>query len=137
MQAYTGVKTLYLESNAISTIENLSHMVDLRSLYLGKNIIHQIEHLQLLTNLETLDLSDNDISCIDNLAPLVRLKTLNISKNKCHSLDDIAHLSECPSITSLDLSGNKIADPAALDMLVEQPLSLLRFAGNPVVSSTT
>lgn len=134
-QAYTGVKTLYLESNAISVIEGLDALRELRCLYLGKNVIHRISGLDHLTNLESLDLSDNDLTSLHALGGLARLKTLNFANNKCRSAADIAHLQDCPSITSLDLSGNKIDDPEALEVLAGRPLSLLRFSGNPVVSA--
>jgi len=40
-QEYTGLKTLYLEQNALSVIENLGHLAELRCLYMGKNVIAQ------------------------------------------------------------------------------------------------
>lgn len=41
-QEYVGLKTLYLEQNALSEIENLEKLVELRCLYLGRNIISQV-----------------------------------------------------------------------------------------------
>eukprot|EP00967_Tisochrysis_lutea_P007561 scaffold9027_cov23-Tisochrysis_lutea.AAC.2 len=43
-QEYTGLKTLYLEQNALSEIEGLEKLVELRCLYLGKNVISQVRH---------------------------------------------------------------------------------------------
>lgn len=59
---------MYLESNAIDTIENLDHMVEMRCLYLGKNMIHSISGLGAFALLETLDLSGNDLYRLENLS---------------------------------------------------------------------
>lgn len=61
-QAYTGLKTLYLEGNAISRIEGLDTLIGLRCLYLGRNLIRKVEGLANLENLDTLDLHENDVS---------------------------------------------------------------------------
>ena len=78
-QAYTGLKTLYLECNAIADIEGLDALVNLRCVYLGKNMIHQITGLDSLTQLETLDLSENDIRRVEGLEHLTNLKFLSLS----------------------------------------------------------
>lgn len=99
-------------------------------------MIHEVAGLGSLTQLETLDLADNDITKVQNLACLPCLKTLNLSGNKLHTAEDIAELQQCSSLTSLDLSSNKLANPAALDVLLPMPLALLRLTGNPLVGST-
>ena len=58
----TGVKALWLESNAIREIDNLSHMIDLSALFLHNNRISKIQNLHKLTNLRTLNLSNNCIT---------------------------------------------------------------------------
>lgn len=83
LQAYTGLKTLYLESNAIADIEGLEALTNLRCLYLGKNMIHQAAGLETLTQLESLDLSDNDIHCIEGLKSLNKLKFLSLAGQSC------------------------------------------------------
>jgi hypothetical protein len=61
-QALTGLRTLYLESNAIAAIQGLEQLTNLRSLYLGRNLIDSIQGLEQLALLETLDLSENRIA---------------------------------------------------------------------------
>lgn len=78
-QAYTGLKTLYLECNAIADIEGLDALVNLHCLYLGKNMIHQIVGLDSLIQLETLDLSENDIRHVEGLNHLPKLKFVSLS----------------------------------------------------------
>ena len=79
LQAYTGLKTLYLECNAIADIEGLDALVNLRCLYLGKNLIHEITGLDNLIQLESLDLSENDIRRVEGLSSLSKLKFLSLA----------------------------------------------------------
>jgi Leucine-rich repeat (LRR) protein len=135
MQEYTGLKTLYLEQNAILVIENLDKLVNLRCLYLGKNMISEITGLEALTALETLDLSDNYIEKVSGLSGLPVLRTLTLSGNKMRSIADVQHLEQCSALTSLDLSNCRLEDTAVVDMVIRKPLSYLRLQGNPCVSS--
>ena len=130
------MRTLYLECNAIDTIEGLEKLIDLRCLYLGQNMISCISGLESLRLLENLDLSQNDICTVENLACLPRLRTLNLSGNKIRSRANVENLAACPSLTSLDLATNRIDDVEAVEVLKPlSNLSLLRLVGNPVVSS--
>lgn len=104
MQAYTGLKTLYLQQNAISEIENLHMLRELRTLSLGQNIISNIQGLECLTNLENLDLSQNCIEKVEGLSCLPKLKNLNLSGNRMKSVEDIRDLVQCTALTSLDVS---------------------------------
>ena len=65
----------------------------------------------------------------------MQLTTLICTNNQLASLDSIAHLAELKSLTTLDLQGNALADPAILDLLTQMPnLRCLYLKGNPVVS---
>lgn len=133
-QAYTGLKTLYLEQNAIDTIQNLDALVNLRCLYLGRNAVQHIGlGLSLLVQLDTLDLSENYITCVDGLDGLPALRTLNLSGNKLKRQEDVAHLQGCPSLTSLDLASNAIEEGAIELVASMTQLSYLRLMGNPGV----
>lgn len=79
LQAYTGLKTLYLECNALDRIEGLNLLINLRCLYLGKNMISEVEGLESLLQLETLDLSENRIETLSGLRHLPQLKTLALA----------------------------------------------------------
>ena len=83
LQAYTGLKTLYLECNALDRIEGLRSLTNLRCLYLGKNMISEVEGLDSLLQLETLDLSENRIETLSGLRHLPQLKTLALA-GECH-----------------------------------------------------
>lgn len=49
------------------------------------------------------------------------LHTLQISHNKLSSVESVSHLAECESISVLDLSHNKLEDPAIIDVLAKMP----------------
>lgn len=134
LQEYTGLRTLYLEQNAIADIENLDNLINLRCLYLGRNMICSTLGLQMLTNLETLDLAENVISTVTDLSKLPLLKTLNISGNRLHTMDDIRDLSACAQLQSLDMASNRLEAPEVADFVMTMPLLYLRLMGNPVVS---
>ena len=58
---------IWFDSNAIHTIENLSHLRGLKFLYLRQNCIRELGGLDELYHLEVLDVSANFISKIENL----------------------------------------------------------------------
>ena len=69
-------------------------------------------------------------------SPFTQLTTLICTNNQLATLDAISHLAELKSITTLDLQGNALADPAILDLLQQMPnLRCLYLKGNPVVSA--
>ena len=109
LEAYTGLKALYMESNGVQRIEGLSELRQLRALYLKSNLIAKIEGLDTLQNLVTLDLSENSITKLEGLSSLPNLSTLNVAKNSLKSVDSIRHLENCKALTSVDLSNNCIS----------------------------
>lgn len=134
-QAYTGVSTLYLESNAISRIQGLDALKNLRCLYLGNNLLDSLVGLQQLTQLEVLDVSHNRISSCVGLSALVSLRSLDVSCNRLISAADLAELASCTRLVTLDLSGNQLVAEGLLELLTGSrwQLALLRLQGNPLV----
>lgn len=134
-QAYTGLRTLYLESNAIATIEGLSAQQHLRTLHLGKNLLDSLHGLQTLTQLEVLDVSHNRISSCAGLGALKSLCSLDISCNRLSTAADLAELQSCTRLVTLDMSQNQLCADGVLELLGEGrwQLALLRLQGNPLV----
>ena len=113
-QEYYNVRSIFLECNGISKIENLEVMPQLVSLYLQSNCITRMENLDLLCNLQYLNLSHNSISEVENLGTLNVLDTLNLAANKFEDVEKLKGLSERPTLRSVDVSANYFEDGDAL-----------------------
>ena len=81
MDAYTGLKCLWLEGNGLQKIENLDALTAMRCLYLQKNLIRRMEGLSAMTQLDTVNVSYNGIRAIEGLGELRRLNTLQFTHN--------------------------------------------------------
>ncbi|KAJ3338998.1 Dynein assembly factor 1, axonemal [Gonapodya sp. JEL0774] len=93
-----------------------------------------MENLERLVNLDTLSLGNNLIHKIEGIGSIAGLKTLQMPNNYIRTAEDMKGLLECPSLSILDLSHNKIEDPTIIDVLVQMPnLTVLNLQGNPVI----
>jgi len=89
-----------------------------------------------MKELRILNLEQNHISKIENLDELTNLETLQLSRNCISDANDLKHLEDCFSITTLDISHNKIKhNPDTLvEILSKMPnLRVLNLMGNEVV----
>ncbi|KAJ3105390.1 Dynein assembly factor 1, axonemal [Phlyctochytrium planicorne] len=134
LDAYTGLRSLWLEGNGLSKIQNLEKLTELRCLFLHQNCIENIENLEGLQNLDTLNVSNNLIKRITGLSFLPVLKNLQITHNFLRTAVDICHLTLCPALSILDLSHNKIDDVEVMDVFADMPeLTVLNLMHNPVI----
>lgn len=127
------VSTIDLTNAGLSGSLHLSHLAaisSLRHLSLRGNTFSAADLSPRPCSLETLDLSSNNLS--DPLrAPLLachNLASLNLSRNSIPG----GALSFGPSLLRLDLSRNRISDPALLSHSISncQNLNLLNFSDN-------
>ena len=139
LAAFSGLRALYLEGNAVEDIEGLEGCPDLRCLYLARNAIEEVgPGLAPLARLTTLDLSSNLLegAALAGLAGLRELRTLSLGHNRLARRADLEPLAALPVLEALDVSNNRIDDPAACALVQSLPLKWLRFLGNPVVRAT-
>lgn len=85
-------------------------LTNLRCLYIQENLIVNIEGLDTLTDLVNLNLTDNMIEKVTGLGKLHKLSNLQLKRNRIgqDGLEDVVGLLDCPNISALDISDNKI-----------------------------
>ena len=136
LEAYTGLKSLFLEGNGLEDLEGLSACVELRCLFAQQNMVTGIPP-SLPVSLSTLNVSNNNVSHLRNVARLVELQTLQASNCKLKTLESLEELRACAALSTVDLQNNEIdGDPEALvGLFASMPkLACLYMQGNPVVS---
>ena len=136
LEAYTGLKSLFLEGNGLEDLEGLSACVELRCLFAQQNMVTGIPP-SLPVSLSTLNVSNNNVSHLRNVARLVELQTLQASNCKLKTLESLGELRNCANLSTVDLQNNEIdGDPEAMVALFASmpKLACLYMQGNPVVS---
>jgi len=135
LEKFTGLKTLYAESNALESMEGIETMSKLRSIFLQQNCIRRIENLECLPELWSLNLGENFIDKIEGLSHVPQLNTLNLAGNRIGfgGLSDVIDLVGS-SVSCLDIQNNKIDDVDFLpEVLMRMPqLKVLYLKGNPI-----
>eukprot|EP01084_Bolivina_argentea_P226033 381878_1 len=107
LEPYFNIKSLFLEGNFISEIENISHLKYLCGLYLQNNTIKKISNLDGLLEIKSLNFANNQINKIENISHLTKLETLNLENNLISTTEDVEEILHNETITTLNLNGNK------------------------------
>ena len=96
---------LNLYDNQIKEIENLQFVPKLKCLMLGKNNISKIKNLECLPDVEVLDLHCNKIKIIENLVSLKKLRVIDLANNQITSFNE---LTKNKSLVEINLRKNLI-----------------------------
>lgn len=110
-------------NGALKTVSWVKDFQNLRTLRLENNKISSLENLSTLKSLSTLDLSGNNIENIDEIGKCTELGTLELNDNNITSLDGISKL----ALITLYAANNKITDISTLNL---GRLSLLDVSNN-------
>eukprot|EP00754_Rhynchopus_humris_P035997 Rhum_TRINITY_DN17729_c0_g1::Rhum_TRINITY_DN17729_c0_g1_i1::g.166430::m.166430/K19750/DNAAF1, LRRC50, ODA7; dynein assembly factor 1, axonemal len=134
LEAFVHAKAVWLEGNCISELRGLEYNTEVLSLYLARNTIRDITGLDNMACLAKLDLADNLITSVRGLDGCRALQDVNLAKNNLKTKADVLGLLACAdTLSSVDLSGNPLADPGVLEVLVGLPhLASLRLQGTPL-----
>ena len=132
----TSLRTLKLNSCALTDIDTMAQLTGLTELDLGNNIIENVGILSLMLDLQTVNLANNPITSIAGLSTCKQLQYLDISNcnvtslsslngktklqvflapnNKIAQIDDLA---QCSLLEQIDLQANLVADISVLPQL--------------------
>lgn len=138
LEPYTGLKSLFLNGNALVNVIGLPNFAELTCLFLQQNGLESLQGLsEAAPQLKILDVSQNCLGSLDGIGSCTRLETLVAAHNKITSSADIRDVMSCTAIETLDLQYNQIGTSdfeSILSSLAElQSLKCLYLKGNPAV----
>jgi len=119
---------LDLSSNGgLRDLSVLSNMATLKEIYLQHNAVTSVEQLAVLTNLQKLDVSYNAITSLSDIAGCMKLTWLNADGNQ---IADTSGITSLPLLEKLSLNYNKLTSIQSLGSCAE--LKELSFNNNEV-----
>lgn len=129
-QFFTGLTELHIAQQSLTSIEGLSHAVNLRKLWVIECQLERIAGLDACVEMRELYLYSNRIKAIENLRCLVRLEKLWLADNQIGTLNGVESL---VGLVELNLARNRILRLGnALAPLVR--LHTLNVSANPLGS---
>jgi Leucine-rich repeat (LRR) protein len=127
----SSLKHLSLNSDGVTDIDSLSHLVNLESLSFNYSsvvfVVFDLEPFAGLTKLTSLNLNSKGITDLSPLANLTNLTTLNLGGNRITDLSPLANLA---NLTTLNLGDNRITDLSPLSGL--RNLESLNLSSNRI-----
>mmetsp|Transcript_6087 Transcript_6087/g.21344 ORF Transcript_6087/g.21344 Transcript_6087/m.21344 type:complete len:376 (-) Transcript_6087:1763-2890(-) len=139
LEPYTALKSVFLEGNALDTLEGLGHLKELKCLMAQQNGLSDLEGVEGLDALKLLNVSNNALTSLDGAEGLPSLETLQAAHNQLASVSCMEPLVGLPSLHTLDLSHNKMecGDGEELLTMLQslKALKVLYLQGNPCVST--
>ncbi len=119
----TQLTTLHLSNNSITDVGVLSLMLQLETVTLANNPITSIAGLSACSNLISVDLTGCGITSIGSLSDKAFLETIQAANNQ---IIDLAPLEGCCNLMTLVVSANRVEDISVLAMLT----NLMTFEGD-------
>jgi serine/threonine protein kinase len=117
---------LYNNRGSITSLEDISHMQNLRTLALYHQKISDLSPLMNMSKLTSLGLGSNEISDISAISHLKDLQLLDLSGNQIMN-SDLMELSQLPYLQELDLGDTNVT---AFDILKNMEIKRLYLFGN-------
>ena len=136
-------------NGGLRDLSALSDMLTLKELYLQHNAVVSVEQLSGLTNLEKLDISYNAINTLSKIGNCIKLRWLNADGNQLtdttginklgvleyvsldyNKLANVVSLSSCPELKEASFSNNEVKDLSPLTGLLK--LEVLDFSYNSI-----
>jgi len=123
----TTLKEVYLQHNAIVSVEQLTTLTNLEKLDVSYNAISSLTHLANCIKLRWLNADGNQISDTIGISSLVLLENLSLNYNK---LTDVSPLAACSELKELSFNNNELRNLSSLGALLK--LEVLDFSYNSV-----
>ena len=123
----TTLQEVYLQHNAITTLEKLSGLTNLEKLDVSYNAITSLSYLANSIKLRSLIADGNQIADTIGISSLSLLETLSLNYNK---LTDVSSLASCTELKKLSFNNNDVKNLSSLGGLLK--LEELDFSYNTV-----
>jgi hypothetical protein len=125
LERFDRLKKLWLNTNNLVQLSEVSKAKMLTHLYLGNNGIRDLSPLSSLINLQLLNLGDNSIDNVQALGPLRELRHLMLNNNL---LTEVTPLISLQRLEALDVSHNRIHNWGPLSSMIG--LKRVKLSGN-------
>ncbi|KAF8061976.1 ODA7 [Scenedesmus sp. PABB004] len=137
LEEYTGLKALFLEGNALQSLDGLPPLEQLKCLYVQQNCLRSLAALERVPGLDTLNVASNGLDSLEGLQACPGLATLVAEGNRLGGPAALAPLAACARLHTLDLQSCGIEDgEAVLSLVAALPeLRCLHLKGNPAVGA--
>lgn len=138
LRHYSGIKSLWLECNALSKLDHLDAFPLLRCLYLQENCLQDMNALVDARNLTILNISQNNLLYLPQaLGSLVCLTSLHASNNRFRTRKDVQVVARIKNLSVLDLHTNQLQDNVC-DLISElQNIAVVTLHHNPFLQTTS
>lgn len=112
----SNLEYLDLTNNSVSDLTAITALEHLKDLYLTNNPVNSISYLNSCLELERLHIENCGVSRLTSIAGNTSIQELYASNNE---ISDISVLSDCVSLSVLDVSNNHVKDVSVLTSLPE------------------